>query len=65
MLLETYVDQGRFVGTCYRAANWICVGETKGRSRNDRYKTLQVPVKSVWLYPLTQRFRPILYQAGA
>ena len=64
VLLETYVEQGRFVGTCYRAANWACVGETKGRSRNDRYKTLQVPVKSVWLYPLTQRFRPILYQAG-
>ncbi len=64
VLLETYVEQGRFVGTCYRAANWVCVGETKGRSRNDRYKTLQVPVKSVWLYPLTQRFRSILYQAG-
>lgn len=64
VLLETYVEQGRFAGTCYRAANWVCVGETQGRSRNDRYKTLQVPVKSVWLYPLTQRFRPILYPAG-
>jgi hypothetical protein len=64
VLLETYVEQGRFVGTCYRAANWVCVGETQGRSRNDRYKTLQVPVKSVWLYPLTQRFRPILIRPG-
>src|SRR5439155_27191005 len=37
MLLETLVDPVRFLGTCYRAANWICVGETSGRGRLDRH----------------------------
>lgn len=57
VLLETTVERERFAGTCYRAANWQCVGETTGRSRNDRYKRLNVPVKSVWLYPLCPSFR--------
>ena len=60
VLLETTVEQHRFAGTCYRAANWACVGETRGRSRNDRHKRLRVPVKSVWLYPLTPDFRSLL-----
>jgi len=51
-LLETFVENQRFAGTCYKAANWVKVGETTGRSRNDRRKTLKVPVKSVWLYQL-------------
>lgn len=57
VLLETYVERPRFLGTCYRAASWVCVGETQGRSRNDRRKRLHVPVKSVWLYPLRAQFR--------
>jgi len=64
VLLETYVEQRRFAGTCYRAANWQCLGETRGRSRNDRRKRLRVPVKSVWLYPLTPHFRRHLTQPG-
>lgn len=56
-LLETFVDQDRFKGTCYKAANWIHVGQTKGRSRNDRYKKLKVPIKSIFLYPLTKNYR--------
>ena len=64
VLLETYVEQQRFAGTCYRAANWQCVGQTRGRGRNDRYKRLDVPVKSVWLYPLTPHFRRQLTQPG-
>ncbi len=64
VLLETYVEQHRFAGTCYRAANWQCVGQTRGRSRNDRHKRLHVPVKSVWLYPLTPHFRRQLIQPG-
>lgn len=64
VLLETYVEQPRFLGTCYRAANWVCVGETQGRSRNDRRKRLHVPVKSVWLYPLTAQFRARLCHPG-
>jgi hypothetical protein len=60
VLLETFVDTSRFRGVCYRAANWQCVGQTKGRSRNDRYNDLRVPVKDVYLYPLTSQFREIL-----
>lgn len=56
-LLETFVDRSRFKGTCYRAANWICVGQTQGRSRQDRHQTLRVPVKDVYVYPLTPSFR--------
>jgi len=60
VLLETFVDTSRFRGTCYRAANWQYVGQTKGRSRNDRYNNLRVPVKDVYLYPLIPRFQEIL-----
>jgi len=60
VLLETFVDVSRFRGTCYRAANWVFVGRTKGRSRNDRYNTIRVPQKEVYVYPLSSRFREIL-----
>jgi hypothetical protein len=56
-LVETFVDRSRFKGTCYRAANWICVGQTQGRSRQDRDRTLSVPVKDIHLYPLVPDFR--------
>ena len=55
LLLETFVEIDRFRGTCYKAANWHFVGITKGRSRNDRYTRMKVPVKAVYLYPLTKR----------
>ena len=55
--IETFVDRSRFKGTCYKAANWILTGQTKGRTRNDRYKTIQVAVKDVYLYPLVKNFR--------
>lgn len=51
-LLETYVDQERFRGTCYRAANWIHVGHTAGRGRQDRQCRAQRSVKDIYLYPL-------------
>lgn len=56
-LLETFVERDRFKGSCYKASNWIFVGETKGRSRNDRYSKLKVPVKDVYLFPLSKDFR--------
>ncbi|MCG2788615.1 MAG: DUF4338 domain-containing protein [Actinomycetia bacterium] len=59
-ILETFVECGRFLGTSYKAANWICVGKTKGRSRNDRYNTIKVPIKDIYLYPLTKRFKEVL-----
>ena len=64
-LLETYVERRRFAGTCYRAANWLRVGETAGRSRNDRAHRLEVPVKAVWLYPLNPQFRARLCASGS
>ena len=54
--VETFVDKDRFAGACYKAANWIHVGQTKGRSRNDRYARLQVPIKDVYLLPLVKHF---------
>lgn len=59
-LLETFVERDRFVGTCYKASNWIRAGETKGRSRNDIYNTMKVPIKDIYLYPLTKKFRKVL-----
>lgn len=59
-LLETFVERDRFVGTCYKAANWKCVGSTKGRSRQDRYAKLEVPVKDIYLYPLITHFQEAL-----
>lgn len=56
-LVETFVDTTRFRGTCYKAANWIYVGQTKGRSRQDRYTKMNVPVKDIYLYPLMADFR--------
>lgn len=47
--LETFVERGRFAGTCYRAANWVHVGSTCGRGRQDRNHTAVVPEKDVYL----------------
>jgi hypothetical protein len=60
VLLETFVEQQRYRGTCYRAANWICLGQTRGRGRMDRAHQNQEPVKTIWVYPLDKRFRQIL-----
>lgn len=57
MAVETFVERDRFAGTSYRAANWIYLGSTTGRSRQDRLLTMQVPVKDVFLYPLTPRLQ--------
>jgi hypothetical protein len=54
-LLETFVQGDRFRGTCYRAANWVCVGQTTGRTRqNQRHRdnAVHAPVKDVYLYGL-------------
>lgn len=57
VLVETFVEHERFAGTSYKASNWIQLGATTGRSRQDRRHTLQVPVKDVYLYPLDSGFR--------
>ncbi len=56
-LVETFVERDRFRATAYRAANWLCVGETTGRTRQDRFYSLQSPIKAVYLYPLNPSFR--------
>lgn len=53
-LLETFVQQDRFEGTCYQAANWIHVGQTTGRMRQDRHNRVNAPFKEIYLYPLTR-----------
>ena len=53
LLLETLVDARRFRGTCYRAANWIRIGQTQGRGRMDReHRTHGLAPKDIYLYPL-------------
>lgn len=56
-LVETFVEQERFAATSYKAAGWIAVGQTTGRTRQDRQRTMQSPIKSVWLRPLHPGFR--------
>lgn len=57
VLLETFVERDRFRGTCYRAANWIHVGETQGRGKLDRRNLFSLPVKDVLVRPLRPDFR--------
>ena len=63
-LLETLVDTSRFVGASYRAANWIDLGPTTGRTRQDRWSPMRVAPKRVLVYPLTKDFRGAL-RSGA
>jgi hypothetical protein len=62
VLLETFVESRRFKGTCYKAANWSCVGKTCGKGKLGNREG-QVPVKTVWVYPLVKNFRSCLVQA--
>jgi hypothetical protein len=64
-LVETFVERERFRGTVYRAANWQHLGSTRGRTRQDRYSTLRVPVKDIYVYPLARNFREILTHGPA
>jgi len=56
-LVETFVESSRFTGACYRAANWIDLGQTTGRTRQDRAHRIAVAPKGVWVYPLDPSFR--------
>jgi len=58
--LETFVDVGRYRGTCYRAANWVSLGVTTGRGKNDQTHKQNRPLKEVLGLPLTRRFRELL-----
>lgn len=62
-LAETLVDSSRFTGHCYRAANWVDVGQTSGRSREDRrHERHEVSPKRIFMFPLVTNFRNKLLQ---
>jgi hypothetical protein len=66
LLAETLVDTSRYPGTCYRAANWIHVGETSGRGRMDReHKRHGAQVKRLFVYPLVRDGRERLMRVDA
>lgn len=54
---ETFVDPERFRGTCYRAANWVYLGQTTGRGKSDQTHCANRPLKDVWSLPLCRNFR--------
>lgn len=56
-LVETFLDTARFTGASYRAANWILVGRTKGRGRQDRFSKQEKTRKDIYVYPLEKGFR--------
>jgi len=58
--LETFVDPERFRGTCYRAANWVLLGNTTGRGKASNSDVPNRSIKQVLGYPLVRRFRELL-----
>jgi hypothetical protein len=60
VLLETFVEKPRFIGTCYKAANWQNLGDTQGRGKLDTLHRKDQPIKSIWVYPLTPNFQRYL-----
>lgn len=64
VLLESFVDTTKFHGTCYKASNWVNVGNTQGRGKLDRYSKFAKSVKSIWLRPLAPDFRRQLRGCG-
>ena len=57
VLVETFVETPRFQGTCYKAANWMYLGNTQGRGKLDVEHKAQLPIKTIWVYPLAKDFR--------
>jgi len=56
-LVESFVDTSMYSGACYRAANWIGVGMTKGRGRQDRFNELSRSPKVIYIYQIEKAFR--------
>jgi len=63
--LETFIDTQRFKGTCYQAANWIYLGKTTGRGKDDQTNKPNRSIKAIWGYPLRPDFRMELCSGGA
>jgi len=62
LMAETFVETPRFTGTCYKAANWTYLGETKGRGKLDQLHRNRLPKKTIWIYPLANNYRQLLSQ---
>jgi hypothetical protein len=60
VLMETFVDREHFQGTCYKAANWTLLGQTKGRGRDDINHAYEISKKDIYVYPLQKDFRACL-----
>jgi hypothetical protein len=60
VLFETFVESPRHRGTCYKAANWINVGQTTGRGKKSTVHHQIIPIKDIWLYPLHKNFASVL-----
>lgn len=60
VLLETFIDREHFIGTCYRAANWIYLGKTKGLGRSSKSNTPRLSPKDIYVYPLQKDFQACL-----
>lgn len=56
-LVESFVDRAAHAGTCYQAANWIRIGQTQGRGRQDRFNRGASSIKDIYVYPLQRDFR--------
>jgi hypothetical protein len=56
-LVESFVDTRHYSGTCYKAANWIEIGVTKGRGRQDRFNQAALSIKAIYVYPIEKEFR--------
>lgn len=58
--LETFVENRLFKAVCYRAANWVCVGSTTGRGRDGSHHNSILPIKDIYLYPITKNWKNLL-----
>nr|WP_263458950.1 DUF4338 domain-containing protein [Bathymodiolus platifrons methanotrophic gill symbiont] len=62
ILIETFVDDSQYLGSCYQAANWECIGKSSGKDWQDKVdeNNRSGSVKSIWVTPLHKHFRAIL-----
>lgn len=62
ILMETFVQKNKFQGTSYKAANWIYLGDTKGRGKFDSKHSNSAPIKTIWVYHLAKKMKKIVEQ---
>ena len=57
LLFKTFVEKEKFNGLSYKAANWKLIGQTQGRGKLDRNREFSVPVKDIYIYPLSKKYQ--------